>query len=426
MRRISRRTFLRMASSLGVAGVPPAAALYAGVETQVQAQAPRMVRIAHLSHRQGHDAGMASYALMGAQLGAEEADTTAGMFGTKVELIIEDGVTPANMLALVRKLSASEHLTAIIAALDDPTTASLTAFTQQERLVCLNTTARGGDLRAQKCHRSTFHVEPDLAMYTDAMGQWLLQNNRKRWYYIVSEAGFGPEVYHRSRRFLQQQGGADLGRSIITSGQSAYQDVLAPLGGMEQETVIVALSGEELRQFLEQYRASGLKTLLAGIPLDMIALWQASLESLQGVWVTSWYHGLERFSARELNRRFYRRFEKPAEGFAWTNWAAVKLVVEGVLRSASTEASALVSYLESASPFDGHKGRSLTFRDWNHQLRQPLYVLKVREDKPENSWDRLQLIGELPPAAAPGRSVVEGLDTLGEPQTESLCRLEAR
>lgn len=95
MRRIGRRTFLRMASSLGVAGAPSAAALYAGVETQSQAQAPRVVRMAHLSNRQGHDAGMASYALMGAQLGAEEADTTAGMFGTKVELIIEDGVTPA-------------------------------------------------------------------------------------------------------------------------------------------------------------------------------------------------------------------------------------------------------------------------------------------------------------------------------------------
>jgi hypothetical protein len=100
--------------------------------------------------------------------------------------------------------------------------------------------------------------------------------------------------------------------------------------------------------------------------------------------------------------------------------------MEGVLRSASTEASALVSYLEGAPPFDGHKGRSLTFRDWNHQLRQPLYVLKVREDKPENLWDRLQLIGELPPPAAPSQLVVEVLDTLGEPPTESLCRLEAR
>jgi branched-chain amino acid transport system substrate-binding protein len=426
MRRISRRTLLGMAPVLGVAGVHSAAALYAAAKAYAQAQTPRVVRIAHLSRRQGHDTGMASYAIMGAQLGVEEADITAGMFGTKVELIIEDGVTPDNMLALVRKLSAPEPLTAIIAALDDPTTASLSAFTQQERLVCLNTTARGGDLRGEKCHRSTFHVEPDLAMYTYAMGQWLLRNNRKRWYYIVSEAGFGQEVYHRSRQFLQQQGGADLGRSVITSGQSDFRDVLAQLGGVEAEAVILTLTGEELRHFLEQYRASGLQTLLAGIPLDMIALWQASFESLQGVWVTSWYHGLERFSARELNRRFHRRFEKPAEGFAWTNWAAVKLVVEGVLRSASAEASALVSYLESAPPFDGHKGRALTFRDWNHQLRQPLYVLKVREDEPENPWDRLQLIGELPPPAAPGQSVVEVLDTLGERQTASLCHLEAR
>ena len=108
------------------------------------------------------------------------------------------------------------------------------------------------------------------------------------------------------------------------------------------------------------------------------------------MWVTSWYHGLERFSARELNRRFLRRFEKRAEGFAWANWAAVKLVVEGVLRSASTDVMALVNFLEGAPQFDGHKGKALTFRDWNHQLRQPLYILKARESKPDNpgtSWN---------------------------------------
>jgi ABC-type branched-subunit amino acid transport system substrate-binding protein len=426
MRRISRRTFLRTAASLGVGGAQSAAALYAVATVQAQPQAPRVVRIAHLSRRQGHDSEMATYATMGAQLGAEEAGITAGMFGAKVELIIEDGVTPNNMLALVRRLSAQGDLAAIIAALDEQTTASLSAVAQQERALCLNTTARGGELRGEKCRRSTFHVEPDLAMYTQAMGQWLLQNNRKHWYYVVSEAGFGQEVYHRSRRFLQHQGGIDLGRSVVTEGQADYQGVLAHFGGVEAEAVVVALKGEELQHFLEQYKASGLKTLLAGIPLDMIALWQASLESLQGVWVTSWYHELERFSARELNRRFYRRFEKPAEGFAWTNWAAVKLVMEGVLRSGSTEAAALVSYLEGAAPFDGHKGRSLTFREWNHQLRQPLYLLKAREDKPENTWDRLQLIGELPPPASPGKSVIEALDALGEPQTESPCRLEVR
>jgi len=425
MRRISRRTFLKMTSTLGVAGGQSAAGLFATVKAYAQPQAPRLVRIAHLARRQGRDPEMASYAIMGAQLGAAEADVTAGLFGTKVELIVEDAATPENILSLARKLSAQEKPAAIIAALDDPTTARLSDFTQQERIVCLNAAARGGELRGEKCHRLTFHVEPDLAMYTHAMGQWLVQNNRKRWHHVVAEGAFGQEVYHRASRFLQLQGGTDLGRSVITPGQSDYNDVLANLARGDAEAVVVALGGQELRHFLEQYKAAGLNTLLAGVPLDMIALWQADAGALQGVWVASWHHGLERFSARELNRRFLRRFEKPAEGFAWANWAAVKLVVEGVLRSTSTEAAALVNYLEGAPPFDGHKGKSLTFREWNHQLRQPLYVLKAREAKPENPWDLLDLATEMPSTAARGKSVVEGLDSLGEPKTESPCRLEA-
>jgi ABC-type branched-subunit amino acid transport system substrate-binding protein len=423
---ISRRAFLNLLSTGGIGAVLHIGEMLPVKQVAAQQQPPSRVRIVHLSRQQSPSAERASYAILGAQLGAEEADVTAGMFGTKVELIIEDTATPDNILSLARKLSIQGNLSTIIAALDDVTTAKLSAFAQQERLVCVNTAARGGALRGENCHRSTFHVEPDLAMYTHAIGQWLVQNNRKRWYFIVSEGAFGQEVYHRASGFLQHQGGTDLGRSVITSGQSDYKDVLAHLARGDAEAVVVALSGQELRQFLEQYKASGLNILLAGVPLDMVALWQADPESLQGVWVTSWYHGLERFSARELNRRFIRRFEKPAEGFAWANWAAVKLIVEGVLRSASTEANALASYLEGAPPFDGHKGRALTFREWNHQLRQPLYVLKARADKPENAWDLLELIGEMPPPTARGKSAVEVLDTLGEPQAESPCRLEAR
>jgi ABC-type branched-subunit amino acid transport system substrate-binding protein len=425
MRRISRRTFLAMVSTLGVGGLPSAAGLYAGAKAYAQPQAPRVVRIAHLSRRQGPDAEMAAYAIMGTQLGAEEADVTAGMFGTKVELIIEDAVTSENVVSLTSKLSSLEHLSAIVAALDDQTTARVSDVTQQQRLVCLNTAARGGVLRGEQCHRLTFHVEPDVAMYTHAMGQWLVHNNRKRWHFVVAEDSAAQEVYHRASRFLQKQGGINLGHSLIAPGRSDYTEVVAPLARGDAEAIVVALRGEELRHFLVQYKASGLKALLAGIPLDMLALWQAGAESLQGVWVTSWYHELERFSARELNRRFLRRFEKRAEGFAWTNWAAVKLVVEGVLRSASTDAMALVNYLEGAPQFDGHKGKALTFRDWNHQLRQPLYVLKARESKPDNPWNLLELLGEMPSPATRGKSVAEVLDTLGEPQAESTCRLEA-
>ena len=101
-------------------------------------------------------------------------------------------------------------------------------------------------------------------MYTHAMGQWLVHNNRKRWHFVVAESAAEQEVYQRAGRFLQHQGGNDLGRSVITPGQSDYQAVLAQLARAEAEAVVVALRGESLRQFLEQYKASGLNILLAG------------------------------------------------------------------------------------------------------------------------------------------------------------------
>lgn len=121
-----------------------------------------------------------------------------------------------------------------------------------------------------------------------------------------------------------------------------------------------------------------------------------------------------------------RRFGKPAEASAWANWAAVKLVTEGALRSASVAPPALIKYLEGPLAFDGHKGKALTFRSWNHQLRQPLYIVKARNAKPENTWALFEVLGEIPAPAAPGQRVAPLRDTLRGSQDESQCRLEAQ
>jgi ABC-type branched-subunit amino acid transport system substrate-binding protein len=422
---LSRRSFLTLASTCGLTALWPPGWRRSPAQAQAQPQTLSVVKIAHLSSRVGPGAEMASYAVMGAQLGAEEAEVTAGMFGTKVELVIEDAVTAENVVSTASRLRGQANLLAIIGALDDLGTATLSDLAQQQRLVFVNAAARGGDLRGEKCHRHTFHVEPELAMYAHAIGLWLLQNNRKRWYFVVSGDSFGEEIYRRASGLLQRQGGMDLGRSTSAPGERDYQAVLAQLAHMEAEAIVVALMGEELRHFLAQSKAAGLATLIAGAPLDMVAMWHVDPAYLQGVWATSWYHGLERYSGRELNRRFVQRFGKPAEAHAWANWAAVKLLVEGALRRTSPDTVALINYLEGSPPFDGHKGKALTFRAWNHQLRQPLFIVKARESKPEHAWNLFEVIAEMPPPTARGKPVAELLDTLGESKADSNCRLEA-
>jgi hypothetical protein len=89
----------------------------------------------------------------------------------------------------------------------------------------------------------------------------------------------------------------------------------------------------------------------------------------------AWDASLTRFGADTLNQRFRRRFGEPMAPAAWTAWFAVKVLWESALRMKSADASHLADYLgRETTRFDGHKGQPLSFRDTDHQLRQPLYA----------------------------------------------------
>src|SRR5262249_52778955 len=98
-----------------------------------------------------------------------------------------------------------------------------------------------------------------------------------------------------------------------------------------------------------------------------------------GTWAVGWHPELEEFSGRELNARFRRRFGVPLTDMSWAAWAALKLIGEAVVRGNAATSERVVAFFESAPPFDGHKGAALTFRAWDHQLRQPLYVMGPRK-----------------------------------------------
>jgi hypothetical protein len=91
---------------------------------------------------------------------------------------------------------------------------------------------------------------------------------------------------------------------------------------------------------------------------------------------TSWLPSLHRFGADTLNGRFVARFHEPMSADAWTAWLAMKILWESALRVSSGEPGKLLAFLgRETTQFDGHKGLPLSFRAWDRQLRQPLYVV---------------------------------------------------
>ncbi|MBV9773595.1 MAG: ABC transporter substrate-binding protein [Gemmatimonadetes bacterium] len=131
-----------------------------------------------------------------------------------------------------------------------------------------------------------------------------------------------------------------------------------------------------------------------------------------------WHPALERFGAAQLNDRFRARFHTAMDGPAWAGWMAVKLLWEASLRARTTDPAGVRAWLErEGTQLDGHKGWPLSFRAWDHQLRQPLYRVAPA------AGGGTRLVGEVPTRApdAAGSSR-ELLDRLGAGPSTSTCR----
>lgn len=133
--------------------------------------------------------------------------------------------------------------------------------------------------------------------------------------------------------------------------------------------------------------------------------------------VELWHHSLEAFGAGQVNARFRHEFDQGMDSDAWATWMGVKIAAEAAFRTGSAEPERLIADLERpATRFDGQKGRPLSFRPWDHQLRQPLYI--VRPAEPESP------VVEVPPRGAGGRSAADQLDLLGAAAKDRVCRWE--
>jgi ABC transporter substrate binding protein (PQQ-dependent alcohol dehydrogenase system) len=95
----------------------------------------------------------------------------------------------------------------------------------------------------------------------------------------------------------------------------------------------------------------------------------------------------------------------------WAAWLSVKTIATLLTKVSQRSIAEQADALRSTIAVDGYKGPRLSFRVWNGQLRQPVFITHAD--------------GVI--AAAPAEGVLhptETMDTLGFDQPESACKLQ--
>jgi len=415
-KRLTRRDWLKIAGGWGTA------ALMEGLERSLRSRtfaAENPIKLGHLTPRTGFAGQLGAYAVLGAQLAVEEANARGGVLGRPIEVVYEDSVNPGTAVQKARKLIEKDKVQALVGEILSASTMAISDVAQEAGILFISTGSHSDEVRGIRCHRYNFNVDASNTMYVNALGRWLVQHHKiVKWYFLTGDFAAGNDAYRVSKRFLLDHGGTELGNDLVPTNTPDYSPYLLKLKSIRPDLVFLSLGGSDQTTFLKQYKEFGLSFEVAGAIADVAQFWALGPDALTGVWPLPWYHGIEAPAAKEFTERFIKRFGKPPEDHAWSDYIAVGMVLESMEKTGSTQSRDLVKFLESEAEFEIYKGRPGKFREWDHQLMQPVYVLKPKKKEQMNDeWDIFDVLEE-----APGRE--ESLEVIMVKKEESGCRLE--
>jgi branched-chain amino acid transport system substrate-binding protein len=411
----SRRDLLKKTAALGAS----AAAGSLGFPAIVHAQA-ETIKIGHLTPRTGFLGQLGQYGLRGTTLAIDEVNAAGGLLGRKVDLLAEDSVNPATAVTKAQKLFERDKVACLLGEINSASGLAIGEQALKAKIIYINTGCNSDALRGSGCNRYMFHVEGGNTMYTKTIGTWQKANNLikgAKWYFLTADYAFGHDLYRVSSRFLQENGGINLGNDMVPTNSPDYSAYILKIRNAKPDFVYICLAGVDQTTFLKQYKEFGLSFPLAGGVMDTIPFWAAGIDSLSGHWQSLWYHGLTTPQSVAFTKKFSGQFGYPPDNQAWGDYVAAKILCQAIAETKSTDSAKLIEYFEKGASFDILKARKGSFRKRDHQLLQEMYVVKVKDKaKVKDKWDIFELVEAVPKAS-------ESLELIQPTEAENVCRM---
>ncbi|MEM8812244.1 MAG: ABC transporter substrate-binding protein [Pseudomonadota bacterium] len=333
--------------------------------------------------------------LAGAELAISDNNTTGRFLGqtyTLETVVLDEGADGLEEAKTLLNLSPILVINANKAQLE-----SIAALPEAENAILFNAASRDDSLRADACLANTFHTIPSRAMLADALSQLAV---KKRWtdWVLIEGALPGDKALARAieasadkfrvriRDKKEWLFDADMRRNAAREVPLFTQDF------PDHDLVVIADEANDFARYVVYN--TWLPRPVAGS---------------EGIKPSAWSTAVEQHGAAQLQSRFVKQSERGMRSIDYAAWAAIRSVGEAVTRTNGKDPAALREFMLSDKfQLAGFKGRPMTFRTWNGQLRQPIPLTH--------------------PGAVIALAPLEGflhqfneLDTLGIDQPQSTC-----
>src|SRR6516225_7266514 len=310
--------------------------------------------------------------LAGARLAIDDNNTTGRFLNQQFSL--EDVRLEEGADAVAATMALAERGVSLV-IVDLPADALLKAVDAgaARKLLFFNVGAIDDRLREDDCRANVIHTAPTRSMLADALAQYLVWKQWRRWLLVVGSHAedklYGDALRRSAKRFgariVQEKVFEDTGGARRTdSGVVQIQRQLPVFTqGAPAYDVLVAADESEVFAAYLPYRTWDPRPVAGSA----------------GLVPTSWDAAQDQWGATQMQNRFMKLNARRMTAKDMQAWTAARVIGEATSRTNSGEAKTIVDFIKGKDfSVAAFKGQRLTLRDWNLQLRQPILLVDGR------------------------------------------------
>lgn len=301
--------------------------------------------------------------LRGAELAISDSNST-GRFLNQSYSLVSASVDSPEALLDAAKAQHAQGLRLFVVNAPADSLRQLSAALPDSLL--FNAGSADDRLRSTDCLANVLHSLPSRAMLADALAQFLVVRKWQRVLLIVGptpdDQAYAAALRRAAKRFGLQIVAEKPWSFDNDQRRSAQADMPLFTQTAEYDVVLVA---DERGDFGEY------------VPYQ--TWYPRPVAGTQGLTPTGWHKTVETYGAAQLQKRFEAMAGRWMNDRDFAAWIAVRSIASAVSKLRQSDAQAIRQLaLGDQLPLDGFKGRKLSYRSWNGQLRQPIPIVQPR------------------------------------------------
>jgi ABC transporter substrate binding protein (PQQ-dependent alcohol dehydrogenase system) len=341
----------------------------------------------------------------GADVAIGDNNTTGKFLGQSFALDVVEVKLDADVAAVFNEMIAKGERY-ILADISAKQLLSIAGAARDKGVLLFNVGATDDILREEECRINVFHTAPARTMLADGLAQYLIWKQWRRWALLYGSHAPDQLFAEALRRAATRFGGeivaeklfADAGTARRTDSGIVQIQRQMPVFTQDLPDHDVVLVADESEVF--------------GTYVPNRTWIPRPVAGTAGLVPSAWHPASEQWGGTQIQNRFAKKSGRRMLSKDMSAWTAARIIGDAATRTGSGDPQKISAFIRADDySIAAFKGQKLTFRKWNLQLRQPVFLGDARSvvsTSPQEGF--LHQFSEL--------------DTLGIDEPETKCVLK--